>query len=425
MKYLVLLWIICISSLNYVLGAPTIKDVYLRFCDNGDQLTKQTELYLSAAQTWSVCMQFINNSMTDVSLDIGVRDWMLTADTMQNKSCNGEWMSNILESYITLSAQSITIPAWSSKKITGNIFFPDNTPWGEILACIAYMDAQPKGKTWLSIWNSMFAIKQRTVNLLTIHLSGDISLWVSRDIFPTTDNNISPQSISNNPVIYANNNIEGLWIKSIFSNTWSVNEQLIMTGTITTMRWKKTILTNNKIIPTKWSTTIELLYTGSHRYDWYYELEIQAEHKPIINTINSKTYPSTTLTQQAVIYVLPLLEIILWLLIICTIYLIIILSKQSKQQRIQRLSYTSKYIVPTAKKPTTIKKPIVSTSIVQKPTTETAIKKTISKDQEVNKKKKPTTVKSIIWSKKNQTTSKETTSKETKTIKKGTVKKAI
>lgn len=245
-----------------------LQNINLSFC-NSWETSNELDLTTKAWEKTPICIIFSNTSSKEITINVDFLDSMLTQDQpwKELRACNAadrpkQYFANFVLNY----ENSITIPWNSTVQKTYQIKFPAGFKWISHW-CVAYNEIQPNNQ----LWKSMLNIIVRKVKFIDIfvwdtQIKSQIKLW-------------SIKTIKNWNII----NFK-IWL----NNIWNVDQNTIISWTISNIFWYKEILNFDKNNFTLLSDEETIIQTNNKNlnlpaYKWFFKIEFNIINKPILN----------------------------------------------------------------------------------------------------------------------------------------------
>lgn len=313
-KFFLWILVLFISYLSFA-HAQSLWYIETSFC-NGEQ-ENQMDIVAKTEQETEICVQFINHSDEDITIDINFVDWAL--DSLGQKSCGIPEDSNTrFKPFVLDYEKELTIKWHDTIKKTYKIKFP-----------LWY--------TWISHWCLAYNISEKNPEWSVIHLvarkthSIDILVW--------WDEVKSKISINK---AYITGNINGYRLAFDIKNIWNIEQRINISWSLSNRFWYEyNYNIKDVLIPAQSSQILLTDDIALPSYKWVFYTRSYLDFTPIFdfdisNNMDSSEY---SLPWNAIISNVIFLWnriLVAWVIIIIVLILIItirIISKRSKKSK--------------------------------------------------------------------------------------------
>ncbi len=287
------------------------------FCNDQEAPSKELQITTMPWQSNQVCLYFINDSNTDIQLEIGITDWVeIWWEEMRVLDCKFPENPWTINNYIQKDrSYPVVIPANTRVTKYVDITFPIGVEW-QIPACLIYSilwETKP--------WWDMFQFKFRESRYLDFFIVWEFT-WENNMSISNVNSYLNPDwqltidwSIHNDSAL---NNLASIqWsISSIFgySKEFSIND-------IKIKAWSSAPFSNKDLN----------LNNYLPRYKWFFNIKLDITYKPYFDfdisniNIDPKTLEAKQLSYTTNYFEMP--WIIIWWLVLFIILLFLIFRK--------------------------------------------------------------------------------------------------
>lgn len=269
----ILIQLISITLLTLILSTSNthsqqleLGNIDLNFCNNWE-ITNELDLIAKAWQEVSICINFVNTSQKDATINIDFLDSAITQDENQKRACNAadrpkEYFGNFMLDYDKI----VTIKWNSTIQKTYKIKLPIWYKWLSH-GCVAYNIVNTQKQENQSILNIIVRkIKFVDIFVWETAIKSQIKIWSIKTTKSWKVTNFQ------------------IWLKNI----WNTNQNAIISWTISNIFWFKKILKIDQntvsIAPSE-----EISITTDNKdliipaYKWFFRVDFEVNNKPIFN----------------------------------------------------------------------------------------------------------------------------------------------
>ncbi len=288
----------------------TIWDVSVNFC-NWENDTKSLSMVLDSGKDWEICMEFSNFSENDVSIKYWFIDGAITADKYKSKACQNEWDKDLFWQYVRQEISEINIPSMQKVKQKAYVKFP---AWltGMMNGCLTYFVSN--AKTTTSVDSAMFDVLVRKATFIDVLVGWELSRSLK----------LSNKNKSINT--YYDSKKDVLVLEATFNNDGTINEWVIMNGTITNMFGYNVNFTGEVIkVLSDADQMLRIEVSDIPWYKWPFDVELNIISNPQFDfdpgSISDNMKESIYIDAKTNVFLMPwiLIYIVWWFIVLITL----------------------------------------------------------------------------------------------------------
>lgn len=159
-----------INALAFAQQSAALQSIEVNFCDHYGDKAITYPVYLGQSQ--KICLNVFNGSTSDVSINLGFVDGMLTNDQRKNRACGLSDDIDAFGQYVTWYKSKVTLSSNTSQKIYAKVLYPKQLKnmlsWSTIEWCLVYsLDNSATSGHTLGFWVLVRKAKFISLNIKT------------------------------------------------------------------------------------------------------------------------------------------------------------------------------------------------------------------------------------------------------------------
>ena len=269
---------------GYTFGqSVTLGSIQAQFCNNGN-ITKDLDLVARAGQSIPFCIQFTNENLSWVVINIDFLDSVLTADGFKHRACNAaDRPKTSFGNYVLPYEKSLFLSGKSDVQKRFTIQFPIGYQ-GISHGCLAYnlISDHPV----ITTEDTMFTVMIRNIKFIDLYV-GETKVDASLHLVET------PHLVLDGPDHYA--------LQFSFVNDGNVPQWLSLSGSLDNFfGYKKSFSWSGVLIAPNETKVFSTKDFGGYYlpfYKWFFRVLLKVNHAPqYVFNLDNPTQPATVST---------------------------------------------------------------------------------------------------------------------------------